>query len=276
MKKILYIAITALFFSGLVSCEKNDPLAEQGELTGVEMPSVVLSQMPATAVGDTIELSTTTWSRVDNISKLEYFHKGYTGFTLTVKWTTEVPQDDADPLVYSFYETTHGDSVFIEEEKINSFSDLNPWYQTIMNAYVIKQDFIVPDAYAIQSVDDKDVLTYMESNYFNALKDSFAMRFDKIIGEHLFPETADDTTLYARVKEAVSEGSTDSVLVFNNKLTDLGRNYVADNLTKDMIKNRFESSVKNAFAEVTVLSKVTLNTDAVNEDEKSFEVLETE
>lgn len=53
LKYILPIIVAGLV---MTSCEKNDPLAEQGQLTGNVAPFNLLAQMPDAKVEDTLML----------------------------------------------------------------------------------------------------------------------------------------------------------------------------------------------------------------------------
>ncbi len=265
MKRILYISILGLLFTAFTSCEKNNPLANQGELTGVEIANVILSQIPATAAGDTITLSTNTWAKDDNIKSLEYSHRGFKTYSLTIKM--DIDTSDVEGVKpASISKTITTDTLFIDETSIATITELLPYYQTLMNAYVVKYDFVIPSNYLVQMVDDKSVINEMETKYFDQFRNELAKLMDKRMAETIFTIDAQAAdTLFTKVEN-----------VFTGTLTTAGFTFVEDNLTKDDVKNYLKGAIKEEFAELTIRSKVTLTPNFVSEDEKTFEIKKSE
>ena len=249
-------------FIGFLSCEKIDPLSEQGTLTGVEVPNAILSTIAATAAEDTITLSTTCWAVDDNIAKVEYAHKGYKSSTLAISWTVKIDDETS----YDFSESFNTDTTFIDSVLITSITSLDEFYQTFMSAYVVKYDFIIPNDYIITNSSGKKVITDMSVDHFQKFVNLFAAEMNKEVVEELFTIEPEDLDTYFVKEDDVYTGA----------LTSDGVQYVKDNLTKDVIKSKPSKSSVTAFAESTIFSITTLSTNASSIAEKSFEILASE
>lgn len=257
MKRTIYLIFISIAIS-IASCEKIDNLAEMGTLTEVEFANSNLSAIAATAVGDTITLTNSCWAVNDNIAKVEYAHKGFKLATLAVKWKIS-----ANSVNYEYSYSFNTDSIKVEETPIATVTELNPFYQTLYNAYVVKQPFVIPTDYAVVKVEGEEVVTDMDAVYFQKFVDYFATKLNKDVTTALFPATAtDDGTLFVKVDEA-----------FTGALTDAGKQYIKDNLTKAIINSHFDAASSIGFGKVTIVSNTVLTTGSVAKRVRTFEIL---
>jgi len=258
MKKTIYLILISFALISFVSCEKIDKVAENGTLTEVEFANSTLSAIAASAVGDTITLINSCWAVNDNIAKVEYAHKGFKLATLTIKWKVT-----ANSVNYEYSYSFNTDSIKVEETPIATVTDLNPFYQTLMSSYVVKQPFVIPNEYTIANTEGKEVVTNMDAVYFNKFVDYFSTKINRDVTMKLFPATATDDGVYFVKNE------TD----FTGALTDAGKQYIKDNLTKTIINNNFDAASSMGISKVTIISNTVLSTGSVAMRERIFEIL---
>jgi hypothetical protein len=222
--KTIYKILILVFVAALWACEKNDPLADQGSLTGKMVPFNLLAQMPDAAAGDTITLRNVSWAIQDNIEKIIFFHSGFKVRTYEVKLA--VPLKDGKT-----YERTImlvEDSIHFEPTQVITYPEagtsLNMFYQTQENAYVILHQFVVPQQYALTR-DKNDVLVNkMQDKAFNTLVERFRPGLNRDIFLAFFPNISPFSVTYFKFD---SEGN------FTGELTQAGFNYFIDNVTRE-------------------------------------------
>ncbi len=163
---------------------------------------------------------------------------------------------------YEYSYSFNTDSIKVEETPIATVTDLNPFYQTLMSSYVVKQPFVIPNEYTIANAEGKDVVTNMDAVYFNKFVDYFSTKINRDVTMKLFPATATDDGVYF-VK------TTD----FTGALTDAGKQYIKDNLTKTIINNNFDAASSMGISKVTIISNTVLSTGSVAMRERIFEIL---
>jgi hypothetical protein len=265
MKKTIYILLIGWVMALTLSCEKTDTLAKQGTLTGNEFANATLSNIGATAALDTITLSTTCWSTNDNIASVNYSHEGFTLATLSLKWKVT-----ANNVAYEYEYSFNIDTAKTPETPIVSITDMDKYYQTLMNAYVVKHNFIIPAQYAIASTDGKGVLNAMEDNYFAKFAEYFSTKVNKDVTVKLFPTRPEhDTVLFVRAINPTS-----GLNEFTGALTDAGKLFVKDNLTKTLINTYFDAASRKEFGKITVYSVTKLISGSEAKRQRTFEVLE--
>lgn len=262
-RKFLIIPIIFTLFA-FFACEKNDPLADQGELTGNVLPYNLLAQMPDGSAGDTLTLRTITWAIDDNIDSVMFYHHGFKLRDFEVK--IEVSFEDS---LHTMSTAFVQDSIFTDKTLIASYPQegkpLNDFYQTQQNAYVIEHDFIVPENYMISTGSDEDVILNMDDDIFSILKDSLANQINRSIFRTFFPEINGFSLDYFIINE---QG------FYTGEVTEQALQYFHDNITRENLSQYVSSASVNDETRVTVESSSSLDTnDAEYVSERTFKVI---
>lgn len=250
-KILILVLVTALW-----ACEKNDPLADQGELTGDVVPFNLLAQMPDAAAGDTLTLRNVSWAVDDNISTISFAHSGFKVISYSVK--ISIPTEDEDNTVYELEAVYAPDSIISPPTTFAMYpeegQDLNDYYRTLENAYVILHDFIVPQQYALVTGDNEELINAMDENVFNYFVVTFSSYLNRDMLLAVFPELNPFSVTYFEID---GEGN------FTGELTAEGFEYFVTNIDRE----RFNDFLKEAT--VSDDTRVTIETEAVIEDSES-------
>ncbi len=264
MKSFPIISLTLLMFT-FMACEKNDPLADQGELTETITPFNLLAQMPDAAAGDTITLRTVCWAVNDDIQTVELFHEGFKLRTFETIMSVEINDGTIHELSAFFAE----DTIYVEQDIIVKYpeegSSLLDFYQTLENAYVILHDFIVPQVYALMKKTNEELIMAMEDHIFDEIVQQLSLQFNRRIMTTLFPDINQFSLVYFVVDD---EG------FFTGELTEAGIQYVIDNLTRELVAEFLKEATATDNTRVTVESLATLENNAASSSStRTFRVL---
>jgi len=222
MKTILKI-FALIMMVGFWACEKNDPLGDQGELTGNIVPFNLLAQPPDAAAGDTVRLRTVCWAVDDDIETVSFYHSGFKLRDYEVKMRIQTTDT-----VYELTVNHLEDSVLTASTFIASYPEegasLNDYYQTLENAYVILHDFVVPMHYALTRERNQDLIMIMNDQVFEAVVEKFSLKFNRAIMTTVFPEINPFSLVYFKVDD---DG------FYTGELTEQGIQYIIDNLDRE-------------------------------------------
>lgn len=238
-----------IFIAALWACEKNDPLADQGTLTGNKVAFNLLAQMPDAAAGDTVVLRNVTWSVDDKIKSVVFHHQGFKVRNYEMK--IAIPENDANNTIHEFSATFAEDSIMVPLTQFASYPEeggnLNQYYQTQENAYVIQHAFIIPGEYTVSKKSDQDLVMEMNDGVFNAFAEKFSPGLNRRMFVAIFPNISMFSVRYFTTND---EG------FFTGELTREGFQYFLDNITRE----RMNAFVKEA--KVTDNTRVTVQTVA--------------
>jgi hypothetical protein len=241
--------ILLIFIAALWACEKNDPLADQGTLTGNKVAFNLLAQMPDAAAGDTIVLRNVSWSVDDNIKSIVFHHRGFKVRNYEMK--IAIPENDANNTIHNFSATFAEDSILVPLTQFARYpeegSNLNKFYQTLENAYVIQHAFIIPGEYTVSKKSNQDLVMEMNDKVFHAFASKFSTGLNRRMFVAVFPNISLFSVKYFKIDEAG---------FFTGDLTPEGFQYFRDNITRD----RLNVFVKEA--KVTDNTRVTVQTVA--------------
>ncbi|MEH0158201.1 hypothetical protein V6R21_29305 [Limibacter armeniacum] len=155
MKSIKYIMLWAVAVMILASCEQNDPIAELGDKTGYDVPSIYMNvPKPSVTAGEDMNLTVRYWSKTDDIAKVAIYARAenetVSEYTLVI-----------DNVSFSTNYESAGEIVerSMIKEKV---SDFNSDWQTTSNAYVSTFAYMVPSTYEAIDAKKKDV-AYLHS-----------------------------------------------------------------------------------------------------------------
>jgi hypothetical protein len=227
--KTIYKILILIFVATLWACEKNDPLADQGRLTGGMVPFNLLAQMPDAAAGDTLVLRNVSWAIHDNIEKIDFFHSGFKVRNYEVKMAVPLSGGKSYEKTISLLE----DSIIFQSAQVKSFpetgNNLNEFYQTQENAYVILYRFVIPEQYALSRDKNDAVVTKMTDKVFESLVTQFRPGLNREMLLAFFPNLNPYSVIYFKF---------DTDGFFTGELTQAGFNYFTDNITRE-IMNKF-------------------------------------
>ncbi len=264
MKTLLKI-LTLLLLVLLWACEKNDPLADQGTLTGLQKPFNLLAQMPDAAAGDTITLRTVSWAVNDDIATVSLYHEGFKLQTVDAKMAVQVNDDTTYELnaVY-LADTVYVDQVLIAEYPEEGTSLLD-YYQTYENAYVILHDFEVPQVYALLKATNEDLIMKIDDHAFAYIVSRFSEQFNRSIMITVFP----DINRFSLVYFVVDDDG-----FFTGDITAAAIEYINENLTRELVAEYIKEATATDNTRVTVESVATLeNSNASSGSRRTFRVL---
>ncbi len=225
MKSLLKIFVLLLLVA-LWACEKNDPIADQGDLTGATTPFILLAQMPDAAVGDTITLRSISWAVDDNIAKVSFYHEGFKLRTYEVKLAIE----GNDNVIHHIETTLLEDSVLFVQALIADYPEdgksMNDYYQTYDNAYVVMHDFVVPERYALTKTTDEELIMAMDDIVFDQLVVKLSKLFTRGTMIVVFPEINAFSLDYF----VIDDGGN-----FTGEITELAEEYIIQNLDRELL-----------------------------------------
>lgn len=264
MKSLL--KISGLLLAMLLwACEKNDPLAEQGELTGAIKPFNLLAQMPDAAAGDTITLRTVCWAVNDDIETVDFFHEGFKLRTFDVLLSIEV----ADGTIFEINEFLEEDTIFVEQQLIAKYPEegasLLDYYQTLENAYVILHDFIVPEIYALMKATNEDLIMKLDDHVFGLIVAGLSKQFNRAMMITVFPGINQFSLVFFVFDD---DG------FFTGEITEEAELYIQENMTRELLIDYLKEAKATDNTRVTVESVATLENDAASTGStRSFRVL---
>jgi len=259
-KLFIIIAIASL-----LACEKNDPLGDQGELTGNVVPFVLLAQMPDAPAGDTLSLRTVAWAVNDDIETIALYHRGFKLRNYEVKLSVRA----IDNVVHELSATFREDTLFTPSTMVGSFPEqgktLNDYYQTLENAYVVVHDFVVPVGYALSREKDKELILAMNDMVYANFTGVFSKQFNRNMMVAVFPEINRFSLTYFKI---------DGDGFYTGELTDAGVKYIEDNLSKELMKDLVREAKVEDNTRVTIESVATLRvTHNARSSVRTFRVL---
>lgn len=263
MKALIKICIVILA-AGLWSCEKNDPLADQGKFTGNIMPFNSLSQMMSTKAGDTVLLRTVCWAVNDDIETVEFFQNGFKKRFFEASMSIEVN----DTTIYHFHATFDEDTIFTPQSLIVSYPNeeysLDHFFQTYDNAYVVTHKYVVPMEYEVIRKEDAALIMDLPDYVFEAYLDEFLPLFNRRIMLTVFPEINPFSVVFFKFD---AQGN------FTGELTDAAMDYLYENFSRELMGQYItEASVEDE-TPVTVESVATIEvTGASKSSERTFYV----
>ncbi len=262
--KTIYKILTIIFITGLWACEKNDPLADQGDLTGNVVPFILLAQMPDAPAGDTITLRAVSWAVDDDISQISLYHRGFKLQTYEVKLL--VADDDT---THELSVTMQADTIITPETLIDQYpkegESLNDYYETYENAYVILHDFMVPWGYALNKERDEELILAMPEGAYEMLVADFSLKFYRAVMVAVFPEINPFSVVYFEIDDGG---------FFTGELTDEGIAYVQEHLTRELMIDFLREATVADNTRVTVRANAII--DPAHEgksSERTFRVL---
>ncbi len=246
IKILLIVFITALW-----GCEKNDPLAEQGTLTGNSVPFNLLAQMADAAAGDTLNLRNVAWAIDDNIENVSFFHRGFKLRNYEFAFSVETDLNGVSEtyeMEYIFAE----DSILFEAQRFAQYPEngqsLDQYYQTLENAYVIVHEFIVPDQYKISKEVDGELILALNETVYSFITDTLGKVMNRPLMVTIFPNLSPFNVTYF---EFDSEGN------FTNNLKPAGVAYFLENITRERLNDFLDG------ATVSDNTRVTIETEAI-------------
>ncbi|MFW5724997.1 MAG: hypothetical protein ACOCX0_01025 [Bacteroidota bacterium] len=250
MKTTVKIIILVLV-AGLWACEKNDPLADQGELTGRTVAFNLLAQMPDAAAGDTIALRNVSWAVDDNIETIVFRHSGFKLRSYEVKIAIEV--EGETNTVYELEASLAQDSILTPSTLFATYPEegfvLNDYYQTLENAYVINHDFIVPAGYALSTEEGPELINAMDEEVFGFFVQQFSTQLNRDMLLTIFPDLSPFSVDYFEIDD---EGN------FTGELTPEGIQYYIDNIDRELFNEFLDEATVEDNTRVTIESEAIL------------------
>lgn len=249
MKSLLKIFALLLLVT-MWACEKNDPLADQGDLTGVTTPFILLAQMPDAAVGDTITLRSVCWAVDDNIAKVSFHHEGFKVRTYEVKLAIQ----GNDDVMHNIETTLLEDSVLFEQLLVAEYPEdgktMNDYYQTYDNAYVFMHDFVVPERYALTRKTNEELIMAMDDVVYEQLVIRFSDLFTRGMMIVVFPEINPFSLDYFIIDDGGN---------FTGEITELAKTYIIENLNRELLVNFLNEARVSDNTRVIIESAATLD-----------------
>lgn len=262
--KTIFKIFAVIMMVGFWACEKNDPLAEQGRLTGNITPFNLLAQPPDAAAGDTIRLRNVCWAVNDDIETVTFYHSGFKLRDYDVKMRVQT-QDTIFELVVVYKEDSVLTSSTFFAEYPEEGATLNDYYQTMENAYVILHDFIVPMQYALSRERNEELILAMNDLVFEEIVQRFSLKFNRAIMVTVFPEINPFSLAYFKVDE---DG------FYTGELTEQGIQYVIDNLDRELMNDFLREATVADNTRVTIETVAALEANGGEKNSRrTFRVL---
>ncbi len=262
--KTIFKIFLLMILVGFWACEKNDPLADQGELTGEMVPFNLLAQMPDAPAGDTITVRNVSWAVGDDIETITLYHSGFKLRDYEVKLRVQTTNETVDLSVKHLEDSVLFASTFIAEYPEEG-ATLNDYYQTLENAYVILHDFIVPMQYALTKDRDEELIMAMNDQVLNAIVVKFSEVFNRAVMTTVFPEVNPFNLNFFVVDD---EGN------ITGEITDEGKLYIIDNMDRELLIDFLREAAVSDNTRVTVESVARLEgSEAGASSERTFRVL---
>jgi hypothetical protein len=261
MKTLKNIILILMLGLGLMACEKNDPIADQGTLTGNITAFNLLAQMPDAKVVDTLMLRTVCWAVNDDINNVSFYYRGFKIKSYSVKMGLIV-----NSLPVQLSADTKTDTLFIDRTLIRSYPEagesLNEYYQTIENAYVIVCPFIVGEGFSLVELSGAALIEEMSDVVFAAIVKKLSLQMNRGMVQKLFPSAP------------VACYEFDQQGFFTGNLTEFGFQYVQNNMTREMlIENLSEATVEdNTRGTIESVAKIAV-TNALSTSARNFRII---
>lgn len=147
----------------IMSCKKNDPIAELGETNNQFATQLRVSyNNTRVAFGDTLVVSASTWQRDDKFQKVDLYETVVESFgiNMVLKNGTVVLTKTADESTLTVVDSILKKSIMLEVKA----ADMDKYWVTVSNNYVIRHEYLVKqktgryanDVTMIQSLSDGD------------------------------------------------------------------------------------------------------------------------
>lgn len=258
----IFLMLSVLAF---LACEKNDPLADQGDMTDKITPFNLLAQMPDAAAGDTITLRSVCWAVNDDIATVELLHEGFKLRTFDVSLTIQVNEEN----IYSISAFLPEDSIFVDQTSIAKYPDqgssLLDFYQTLENAYVILHDFIVPEVYALTKATGENLVMQMDDDALSQIIEKLSIQFNRRMMTTVFPEINQFSLVYFVIDDAGN---------YTGEITEAAEEYIQENMTRELLIEYLKDATATDNTRVTIESVATLENDAASTSStRTFRVL---
>ena len=265
--KTIYKILILVFAVILWACEKNDPLADQGRLTGEMVPFNLLAQMPDAPAGDTLTLRNVSWAVNDDIDEVTFSHRGFKLRTYDIKLS--VPTSDANNTVHELAVVFTEDSILTSTTQFALYPEgeesLDQYYQTLENAYVILHDFIVPQQYALTRPSNEQLINEMEEGLFEQIVHAFANQVSRHILVAFFPDINPFSLVYFVVDD---DG------FYTGELTEQGMEYYLTHMNKEIFNDFLREATVADNTRVTIETAATLETsNAIAISTRTFRIL---
>jgi len=262
--KTLFKIFLLMIVVGFWACEKNDPLGDQGDLTGNIVPFNLLAQMPDASAGDTVRLRTVCWAVDDDIETVSFYHSGFKLRDYEVKMRIQTTDTIYELIVNHIEDSILTPSTFIASYPEEGAS-LNDYYQTLENAYVILHDFVVPIQYDLNRLRNEELIMNMSEGNFTKVVEKFSLLFTRPVMTVVFPEINPFSLTYFKVDD---EG------FFTGELTEQGVQYVKDNLDREIMIDFLREATVADNTRVTVESVAALEANGgKTSSRRTFRVL---
>lgn len=242
INKIFLIAVLAIF---MLACKKESPIEHIGSATGNDEHRASLrvtlnNRTPS--VGDSIVVTATTWHVLDQINKVDFLRTVVEKYAVNLELNNTSLNswlDDKTP-AFLIVDSLHKEELW----QSVSGNNLNRYFETISDAYVIRQ---VYKEFKPAELKDAALINAISDEAFRSLKDHLSRNINVLDYKTLFP-TAPATDI------------TGSVLSAN------GRNNLNANLTRQLlINNVLKSAYKKGDLILSLKVKVSAQKTSGNE-----------
>ncbi|PWJ44404.1 hypothetical protein [Sediminitomix flava] len=178
----ILLVLAVLFFTG---CEENDPLADQGTVTG-DAPTITMDRVKASAAGKEFDLRVRYWGQDDNIESVEINAWILQSYTLTYSITSGEE-------TYAYNKKVDDEAL---GEKGNIFTKsenfIEDW-QTAQSAYITDHAHLILPEYAPVKEEDLSYLSSIESVLINEIANEIVPELSHEFLQSVF---VDDLAIY--------------------------------------------------------------------------------
>ncbi|WP_304064803.1 hypothetical protein [Pedobacter glucosidilyticus] len=244
--KCINIFLIAGLALGLLSCKKESPITDLGNTLDNNAHRATLRvtlNNRAPAIGDSIILTASTWHINDIIDKVEFSETIVEKYAVNLVLNNTTLNSFVDDVpVYLVVDSVATDNIYYTI--INENNELNKFYETLSDAYVIRN---VYKKFMPQDIKDAELINALSDEGFASLKDHLSRNINVLDYRALFPTApASD----------ISGGS----------LTAAGRANLNANLTRQLlINNALRTATKKGELITNLKVKVTSQNKAFNE-----------
>ncbi len=257
----IYCILASLLVTN--ACQKNDLLEDQGDLTGEDYPFLVLSSIPDTRALDTITLLSRFWSQNDDIKKIVLSQDGYTTNELELTWGLSYTKDSIE-VSKSFQFQHNFDTTFHNLRNLFEFSnqgvELDTFYRTVDNAYVVVKYWQVPAEYQVTNLDNEAVIDSLAEPLLPEIQNNLVDQMDAFDVLQIYPSA--DSAYFNYVDGKL-----------NGEISDLGKQEIPSHLDKDVLKSFLLSGTQKQEGFITCYAEVENENQKVVKDQSSFDIL---
>lgn len=248
LNKTFLVAVLAIF---MLSCKKESPIEHIGSATGnnEHMASLrVTLNNRNPLLGDSIVVTASTWHIKDQIAKVEFIRTVVEKYAVNMELNNTSLNSWLDDKTPAFL---IADSVYKNEVwKVINHADLNPYFETLTDSYVIRQSY---KEFKQTDVKDAALINAISDEGFVSLKDHLSRNINVLDYKTLFP-TAPTTDV---------SGAT---------LTAAGKLNLMTNLTRALLISKvLKTATKKGDLILTLKVRVTAQQAAVNEVTNVFQ-----